>query len=238
VAQIAKIELLNISSTPPMTPTPTPTPGTSDWPLLLKGEHSYSMSKASFESGVSCHGAATYTDDDENVWSGLPLWLLVGYVDDANQHGADAFNDEVAAGGYRVKLYAEDGYYQIFDITDIARNNNIILANKLNGADLPVSTSEPGAEHPAYPLKIIGSSVSGGSRVGAVVKIELLDLPSLQPAWDLNGDHVCNVGDMVIIGRYWGQTGTAGWLPADLNKDGTISIGDIVALGLYWGQTW
>jgi hypothetical protein len=161
---------------------------------------------------------------------------LVGYVDDANQHGSDAFNDELAATGYRVKVIAADGYYQIFEIADVARNNNIILANKLNGADIPATTGDP--PHPAYPLKITGPGVSSGSRVGAVVKFELLDLPAGQPAWDINGDHVCNVGDMVVIGLHWGQTGTAGWIPADLNKDGAINIGDIVALGLNWGQTW
>jgi hypothetical protein len=58
------------------------------------------------------------------------------------------------------------------------------------------------------------------------------------PNWDLNGDHICNIGDVVVIGLHWGQTGTPGWIPQDLNSDGTINIGDIVVIGLHWGGSW
>lgn len=59
-----------------------------------------------------------------------------------------------------------------------------------------------------------------------------------QPDWDLNGDHVCNIGDVVKIGLVWGQTGSAGWILEDVNNDGVINIGDVVVIGLHWGQTW
>jgi hypothetical protein len=59
-----------------------------------------------------------------------------------------------------------------------------------------------------------------------------------RPAWDLNGDHVCNIGDVVRIGLVWGQTGSGSWIPEDLNNDGVINIGDVVVVGLHWGQTW
>jgi 3',5'-cyclic AMP phosphodiesterase CpdA len=58
------------------------------------------------------------------------------------------------------------------------------------------------------------------------------------PNWDLNGDHKCNIGDAVILGLVWGQTGSPGWIPGDLNSDGIISIRDIVFIGLHWGETW
>ena len=61
---------------------------------------------------------------------------------------------------------------------------------------------------------------------------------STSTVWDLNGDHVCNIGDVVVIGLHWGETGDAGWIPEDLNDDGVINIGDVVVLGLHWGQTW
>jgi DMSO/TMAO reductase YedYZ molybdopterin-dependent catalytic subunit len=236
VAQIARIDLLNISTTPPTT-TPTTTPGTADWPLQLVGAQTYSMTQAVFESGADCH-PVSYTDDEENTWSGVPLWLLVGWVDDEVQHGEGAFNDDLIASGYRVKIVAADGYYQMFDIADIARNDDIFVANKLNGAELPETTGEPPDTHPAYPLKITGAATSSGDRVGAIVRIELVGLPSGQPDWDLNGDHVCNIGDVVKVGLKWGLTGTPGWIPEDLNTDGVINIGDIVVLGLHWGQTW
>lgn len=58
------------------------------------------------------------------------------------------------------------------------------------------------------------------------------------PIWDLNGDHVCNIGDVVKIGLVWGQNGTAGWIDEDANRDGAINIGDVVFIGLHWGETW
>ena len=59
-----------------------------------------------------------------------------------------------------------------------------------------------------------------------------------KPNWDLNGDHVCNISDVVVIGLKWGQTGTPGWISADVNGDGVINISDVVVIGLHWGQTW
>jgi hypothetical protein len=58
------------------------------------------------------------------------------------------------------------------------------------------------------------------------------------PSWDLNGDHTCNVSDVVIIGQQWGRTGSPGWIKEDVNQDGAINIGDVVALGLHWNASW
>jgi hypothetical protein len=238
VAQITKIELLNISTTPPITPTPTP--GTADWPLQLVGALSESMSATQFQSGVDCHDPVTYTEDN-NTWSGMPLWMLVGQVDDTNKHGVDSFNDALAATNYQIKITAADGYSYTFYSTDVARNNNIILANKLNSQTLPlnITSGDPPNSHPAYPLKITGSGTSSGSRIGAVVRIELIGLPVIAaPAWDLNNDHVCNISDIARLGLHWGETGSPGFIPEDLNNDGVINVGDVVVLGRHWGETW
>ena len=61
---------------------------------------------------------------------------------------------------------------------------------------------------------------------------------SVTPDWDLNGDHVCDIGDVVVIGLKWGETGAAGWIQEDVNNDGTVDIGDVVVIGLHWGETW
>ena len=62
--------------------------------------------------------------------------------------------------------------------------------------------------------------------------------PTSAPVWDLNGDHVCYISDVVKVGLKWGLTGSSGWIPEDINYDGLINISDIVVLGLHWGQTW
>jgi hypothetical protein len=91
--------------------------------------------------------------------------------------------------------------------------------------------------------------VDGGS-VGAVASYTFTNVTanhtisasfaanSTAPDWDLNGDHTCNIGDVVVIGLKWSQTGTPGWIPEDVNNDGMVNIGDVVVIGLHWGETW
>jgi PKD repeat protein len=67
---------------------------------------------------------------------------------------------------------------------------------------------------------------------------ETVVLTQAQPDWDLNGDHVCNIGDVVVIGLHWGETGDPGWIPQDINKDGVINMLDVTIVGLHWGETW
>ena len=58
------------------------------------------------------------------------------------------------------------------------------------------------------------------------------------PPWDVNGDGVTNIEDVVLVGLHWGQTGSLGWIPEDVNRDGVVNILDIVIIGLHWNQTW
>ncbi|MBN2098200.1 MAG: right-handed parallel beta-helix repeat-containing protein [Dehalococcoidia bacterium] len=67
---------------------------------------------------------------------------------------------------------------------------------------------------------------------------ETVVIAQIQPDWDLNGDRVCNIGDVVVIGLHWGETGDPGWIVQDLNNDGVVNIGDVVVLGLHWGEMW
>lgn len=246
ISQITSISLLNISTSPPGT---LPPPSTlQDWPLQLVGACDLTMSEADFAQDVSSNGATTWTDANGDTYSGLPLWMLVAKVDDDITDGPNSFNDALAAAGYQIVVTAADGYYQYFDSATVARNDNIIMANQVELAgtttfvDLPLTMTggTPPSLHPAYPLKIVGSATSSGDRVGAVVQIALVfsTTTTSAPAWDLNNDHVCNIGDVVVIGLQWGETGTDGWIPEDLNDDGVINIGDVVVIGLHWGQTW
>ena len=52
--------------------------------------------------------------------------------------------------------------------------------------------------------------------------------------WDVNGDGVANVLDMILIGQRWGETGLSGWIKADTNKDGTINVLDMIIIGQHW----
>jgi parallel beta-helix repeat protein len=86
-----------------------------------------------------------------------------------------------------------------------------------------------------YTVKLTATN-DGGS--DDEVKTDYITVASPVPYWDLNGDRVCDIGDVVVLGLHWGETGTAGWIPQDVNSDGAIDIGDVVVLGLHWGETW
>jgi len=227
VAQVVRIELHGTTTTRPV-------PTEAEWPLLLYGAQDDSVTQAEFEAGASSNRLSC--TDNAGTWTGLALWRVVALVDDDDPL---TFNAALATEGYRIKVSAPD-YYFVFNSADIANNDNIIVANTLDGQPLP--ETDPGNSSKLwYPLKLVGSGLHSGDRVGGIVMIELLDLPAPtapQPQWDLNGDHVCNIGDVVKIGLKWGQTGSPGWIPEDLNNDGIMNIGDVVVIGLHWGETW
>ncbi|MDO9540599.1 MAG: molybdopterin-dependent oxidoreductase, partial [Methanocalculus sp.] len=154
-----------------------------DWTLELNGKLNEIIDKTSFEEGVDCDHSATYTDDDGNVWSGMPLWFLVGYVDDDKKHGNNAFNDELAEQGYSIKVIAGDDYSINFQSAAVARNDNIIVANKLNGEPLPATIGEK--NKPCFPLQLVGSDVSSGQKIGNIAKVELIGLPEPETEWSI-----------------------------------------------------
>jgi DMSO/TMAO reductase YedYZ molybdopterin-dependent catalytic subunit len=145
-----------------------------DWTLELDGRDigglEYDVSKTYFEQALACQfGAnhkATYTDSKERVWEGMPLWFLVGFVDDDDQHSNNAFNDELAETGYSVVIIAEDGYQITIASKDIVRNNDYIIANTLDGVPLPETGDD-------WPLRLVGSAVSGKTSISQIASIKL-----------------------------------------------------------------
>jgi DMSO/TMAO reductase YedYZ molybdopterin-dependent catalytic subunit len=168
-----------------------------DWTLTLVGATTVTISKAEFEDGVGCGHYANWTDPETGeFWEGMPLWYLVGWVDDDVQHGSGAFNDDLAAQNYSIKVIAGD-WDTTLKSADIARDNGYIVANRLNGSELPLNT--PGGK-PCWPLHLKGSAVHGGQQVGNIVRIELIDLPEPPAGWELklHGD----VGDTITQAEF------------------------------------
>jgi len=50
--------------------------------------------------------------------------------------------------------------------------------------------------------------------------------------WDVNGDNIVNITDLVLIGRDFGKT----YNENDVNKDGNIDISDLVLVGIHFGE--
>ncbi len=172
------------------------TPTEPDWTLALSGARDQAVTKTYFEQGLACPSSGhmvNWTDTDGAEWSGVPLWLLVAMVDDNPDVGSDHFNfnDTLAAQGYSVKVTAGDGYNTTLASADIARNNGYIVANKLNGTDLPLLT--PGGKL-SWPLHLKGSSVFGGQQVGNITSIELTGMPQPSEGWTLTME-----GDVIDV---------------------------------------
>jgi DMSO/TMAO reductase YedYZ molybdopterin-dependent catalytic subunit len=149
-----------------------------EWTLELEGTTNETMDRGTFESGAApnCHGKS-WTDDKAQEWVGIPLWLLVGRVDDDIRHEGPAFNDALAAVGYTVDVVASDGYTVSFDSARLNRNDNIIVANKVNGNPLPEKY---------FPLRLVGADLQKNEMVGQIVKIvvhlEGVTVPTVAPS--------------------------------------------------------
>ena len=136
-----------------------------EWVLHAQGGIDKTIDRASIEScgAPQCHGA-TWTDDKAQQWVGVPLWLLVGSVDDEIEHEGPAFNDALADAGYTVDVVAGDGYTVTFDASRLKRNNNIIVAYKVNENPLPDEY---------FPLRLVGSDLNKKEMVGMIAEIKL-----------------------------------------------------------------
>ncbi len=140
-------------------------PASEAWSLSLEGARSEILDRATFESGASpkCHGV-TWKDGRGRVWSGIPLWLLVGRVDDGLKHGARAFSDSLAAAGYPVDVVAGDGATVTFDSSRLERNDELIVACLLDSAPLPGKS---------FPLRLAGPGLKDEERIGGIARIVL-----------------------------------------------------------------
>ncbi len=155
-------------------------PFVADWTLELNGTTVYDMDRQTFESLASCeyHAASWSFENDTgvHVYTGVALWTLVSAVDGAD--GPDTeylFNDLLALAGYTVRVTASDEYNKTFTSVQVARNDSIVVANRLDGEPLPDDQ---------WPLKIVGVGLSGSMKVGCVVNISLEELQPM-PDWEL-----------------------------------------------------
>jgi len=153
------------------TETPTETPVSADVPdfeITLSGAMTEVMTKDVWMTATTCESLQhvyTWTDGEGAEWTGIPVWLLVGRVDDDNAHGAEAFNRELAASGYQVSFVASDGYHKELDSTLIAENNEILVAYLVNGDALPEDKA---------PLRVVGEGLTTGQMVSMLESIELI----------------------------------------------------------------
>lgn len=123
--------------------------------LLLSGAVERTFSREELEAGVGCPchvSTVTSTSKGEtHTYTGLPLWRLLAYVDDARFpapelgiHYDDAdFNDALAQAGYRIEIRSADGYSQTVPSTVVAHDDRFIIALKRDGRFLTAEEGGP-----------------------------------------------------------------------------------------------
>ena len=134
-----------------------------DWTVDFIGAIDEPMDRATFESGAAegCH-MATWTDDEGKEWTGIPLFYLLGRVDDEVKHGDDAYRDDLAKAGYTIDVISADGYTVTLDSFPVMRNDNIIVAYLVDGK--PISGED-------FPLRLVGADLTKKEMVGGIAKI-------------------------------------------------------------------
>jgi len=143
-----------------------------DWTLQLNGSVNAEMTKGYFESGLACISlmgdesmhSITYTDSEGNIWGGMPLWLLTGFVDDENSHSGESYNRSLAQSGYAITVTGSDGSTTISSKAAYM-NAGYLVANTKNGALL--------TELDGWPLRLTGSAVTGDMEISGITEISL-----------------------------------------------------------------
>lgn len=137
-----------------------------EWSLALSGAISEEIDKATFESGANpgCHGT-DWTDEEGNKWSGIPLYLLVGRVDDEVAHEGPAYDRELAKSGYDVQIIGADGTMVTVGSEAMYYNKELIVADKMNDAPLGEGY---------WPLRLVGEGIPATDTIGGIAKIKVL----------------------------------------------------------------
>jgi len=191
--------------------------GVEEWNLTLTGAITDVPDRSTFESCVGCH-RARWTDGNSQEWSGIPLWLLAGIVDDGvNETAKHYFNDAVADDGYNVTVIAGDTYSKTFNSTFVKRNDELILANEMNGTALSDGN---------WPLKLVGPALKNSEMVGNVVEI---CIPELMLRGDANHDGRLSAADSVLA-LQMAVGSIENDLVADMNGDGVVTSLDALMI--------
>jgi hypothetical protein len=158
------------------------------WTLDLTGAIDSPVSRDSYMScgSPSCHGSM-WQDENGQQWVGVPLWLLVGEVDDEDSHSDVAYNRALADEGYTVDIISADGQTVTLNSQSIKEDDQVIVAHLVNDDELPEIY---------YPLRLVGASLQTGQMLGQiseiVVNVPPAPTPTVAPAPENSGSITIN----------------------------------------------
>jgi hypothetical protein len=180
------------------TPDPYTAPVPFAWTLQLRGAKRINLSKQDFNAfkALKNHQATIIVDEnkpatpdtaDDTTYRGVPLWRVVGLIDDKNPA---TFNTKLATkgAGYGVEVMGVDYFSYVYTSQQVAAlGDSLMVASSANGMPLKwgsVSTSGSGSFKPSWPLKLVSSdsSVTGKMRPGGILRISIVAAPTPPPS--------------------------------------------------------
>jgi hypothetical protein len=134
-----------------------------EWTVDLEGAVSAELDKAGYRacSAPGCHGSG-WVDPDGAVWTGVPLYLVCGLVDDAKKHDAGAYDARLAEKGYEIQIESQGGGVVTLDSRDVAEKGSIVLSAKCDGSELGDAF---------FPLRLVGPGLTEEQMAGRIVRI-------------------------------------------------------------------
>ena len=139
------------------------TKASAEWRVQLEGAVPGKLDKPAYVNCASpgCHGSG-WVDSAGKRWEGIPLYLVAGLIDDKKKHGQGAYDASAARKGYDIVIETATGEVVTIDSRDIAGRQDIVLAGKLDGGELPEES---------FPLRLVGPGLSEAQMPGAIVRI-------------------------------------------------------------------
>lgn len=116
-----------------------------DFSLEITGPMNNELDRSTLQSTLAFTGqTVTFTHRGEtNEYTGIPLYELLAFSDDPDyaphrqDSSIDPYNREAALAGYDVTITASDGFSITLNSRDLHENDDVILAMKKNGEELP-----------------------------------------------------------------------------------------------------
>jgi len=139
------------------------TKASAEWKVQLEGAVPGKLDKPTYVNCASpgCHGSG-WVDAAGTRWEGIPLYLVAGLVDDKKRHGAGAYDAAAARKGYDIVIETASGKVATIDSRDIAGKQDILLAGKVDGGELPDEY---------FPLRLVGPGLTEAQMPGGIARI-------------------------------------------------------------------
>ena len=106
------------------------------------------------------------------------------------------------------------------------------------GADAEVTLKVSGdllTEPGNYPISVMATSKTDNTMTAEVAITTTIEVPPPPPTpWDVNGDGMVNIQDLVLVASEFGQSGES--LKGDVNGDGSVNILDLVLVSSHFGE--